>query len=200
MAGRQRRPDKQAQKCLRKGGRKAARRPGTKQRNTGRKRKSFPWAAHEKAAKKPVPSAHSGQTTTSPGGSADQTQKRQCGPENNAAEGGHDCSKPPARPPGAAGNTRRDTDHTSRRNSGQPRKNGQPAIWRGTPEKKNPSEQAKFAFALLPARRGLVKRGRQKIASLFLAGTVFFCFALRIAQNKRGRRPLLSPASFLKKA
>ena len=38
---------------------------------------------------------------------------------------------------------------------------------------KNPSEQAKFAFALLPARRGLVNRGRQKIASLFLAGTVF---------------------------
>ena len=69
---------------------------------------------------------------------------------------------------------------------------------------KNPSEQAKFAFALLPARRGHVNRGRQKFASLFLAGTVFFCFALRTtrraAQNKRGRRPLLSPASFLKKA
>ena len=65
---------------------------------------------------------------------------------------------------------------------------------------KNPSEQAKFAFALSPARRGLVNRGRQKIASLFLAGTVFFCFAMRAAQNKRGRRPLLSPASFLKKA
>ena len=61
---------------------------------------------------------------------------------------------------------------------------------------KNPSEQAKLAFALLPARRGLVNRGRQKIASLFLAGTVFFCFAMRAAQNKRGRRPLLSPAAF----
>ena len=69
---------------------------------------------------------------------------------------------------------------------------------------KNPSGQAKFAFALLPVRRGLVNRGRQKIASLFLAGTVFFCFALRTAPravlHKRGRRPLLSPASFLKKA
>ena len=69
---------------------------------------------------------------------------------------------------------------------------------------KNPSEQAKCAFALLPARRGHVNRGRQKIASLFLAGTVFFCFALhtapRAALHKRGRRPLLSPASFLKKA
>ena len=69
---------------------------------------------------------------------------------------------------------------------------------------KNPSGQATFAFALLPVRRGLVNRGRQKIASLFLAGTVFFCFALRTAPravlHKRGRRPLLSPASFLKKA
>ena len=61
---------------------------------------------------------------------------------------------------------------------------------------KNPSGQAKFAFALSPVRRGLVNRGRQKIASLFLAGTVFFCFAMRAAQNKRGRRPLLSPAAF----
>ena len=72
---------------------------------------------------------------------------------------------------------------------------------------KNPSEQAKFAFALLPARRGLVNRGRQKIASLFLAGTVFFCCALLFAAHcaargaaQKGRRPLLSPASFLKKA
>ena len=38
---------------------------------------------------------------------------------------------------------------------------------------KNPSEQAKLAFALLPARRGFVKRGRQKIASLFLAARFF---------------------------
>ena len=99
---------------------------------------------------------------------------------------------------------RRGTGRKSPHNSGQPRKNGQPAIWRGTPDKKNPSEQAKFAFALLPARRGHVNRGRQKIASLFLAGTAFFCFALRTmpraALHKRGRRPLLSPASFLKKA
>ena len=58
---------------------------------------------------------------------------------------------------------------------------------------KTPSEQAKFAFALLPARRGFVERGRQKLTSLFLAGTVFFCFALRTARraalHKRGRRP-----------
>ena len=44
---------------------------------------------------------------------------------------------------------------------------------RHTGRRKNPSEQAKLAFALLPARRGLVKRGRQKFASLFLAGTAF---------------------------
>ena len=89
---------------------------------------------------------------------------------------------------------RRGTGHKSPHNSGWPRKNGQPAIWRGAPDKKNPSEQAKRAFALLPARRGHVNRGRQKIASLFLAGTAFFCFALRTmpraALHKRGRRPL----------
>ena len=181
------------------------RRPGTKPWNTGKKGRAFRGLRVKKAAKNPVPSAHSGQTTSrTRGGSAGRAQKRQaaCGPENNAAEGGHDCSKPPARPPGAAGNTRRDTDHTSRRKSGRPRKNGQPGTWRGTPDKKNPSEQAKFAFALLPARRGHVNRGRQKIASLFLAGTVFGC-ALRTmpraAQNKRGRRPLLSPAAFWKR-
>ena len=97
----------------------------------------------------------------------------------------------------------RNTGHESPHNSGQPRKNGQPAIWRGTPDKKNPSEQAKFAFALLPARRGLVNRGRQKFASLCLAGTVF-CFAFLIfcafcgaqRRTKRGRCPLLSPAAF----
>ena len=170
--------------------------PGTKPRNTGRKRKSFPWAAREKSSKKPVPSAHSGQTTSRPRG-----QRR---PGAKAAGGVwagkqrrrrrtrlQQASRTAART--AAGNTRRDTDHTSRRKSGWPRKNGQPAIWRGTPDKKNPSEQAKFAFALLPARRGHVNRGRQKIASLFLAGTAFFCFALRTAPraalHQRGRRP-----------
>ena len=65
---------------------------------------------------------------------------------------------------------------------------------------KNPSEQAKFAFALLPARRGLVNRGRQKIASLFLAGTVFFCFALRTAPravlHKGGAAPFYPLQAF----
>ena len=76
---------------------------------------------------------------------------------------------------------------------------------------KNPSEQAKLAFALLPARRGLVKPGRQKFASLFLAGMVFFCFAflilLRIARvlrraalHKRGHCPLLSPCKLFEKS
>ena len=189
MAGRQRRPDKQAQKCLRKGGRKAARRPGTKQRNTGRKRKSFPWAAHEKAAKKPVPSAHSGQTTTSPGGSADQTQKRQCGPENNAAEGGHDCSKPCSR------------EHTPGHRSHKPPQQRpaaqeRPACHMARHAGKNPSEQAKFAFALLPARRGLVKRGRQKIASLFLAGTVFFASHCALRRTKGGAAPFYPLQAF----
>ena len=52
-------------------------------------------------------------------------------------------------------------------------KTASPAHGAARRAQKNPSEQAKFAFALLPARRGLVNRGRQKIASLFLAGTVF---------------------------
>ena len=71
---------------------------------------------------------------------------------------------------------------------------------------KNPSEQAKLAFALLPARRGLVNRGRQKIASLFLAGTVFFCCALLISARfaarsaeQKGAPPPFIPRSLLKK-
>ena len=125
-------------------------------------------------------------------GSAGQTQKQQA-----------------ARKPG----TRQ--QHTGRKNAGAPgakvlttaagrARTAAPAGGAAHWAQKTPSEQAKFAFALLPARRGHVNRGRQKFASLFLAGTVFFCFALRTArraaQNKRGRRPLLSPASFLKKA
>ena len=69
--------------------------------------------------------------------------------------------------------------HTGRKNTGH--------------RAQNPPQQRQAAH-LLPARRGHVNRGRQKIASLFLAGTAFFCFALRTmpraALHKRGRRPL----------
>ena len=169
------------------------RRPGTKPWNTGKKGRAFRGLRVKKAAKNPVPSAHSGQTTSrTRGGSAGRAQKRQaaCGPENNAAEGGHDCSKPHARPPGLQQGTHAGTPITQA---------GAKAA--GRARTASPA-QAKFAFALLPARRGHVNRGRQKIASLFLAGTVFGC-ALRTmpraAQNKRGRRPLLSPAAFWKR-
>ena len=94
---------------------------------------------------------------------------------------GHRAQKPPGKT--AAGRARSD----------RPRADG--AARRA---QKNPSEQAKFAFALSPARRGLVNRSRQKIASLFLAGTVFFCFAMRAAQNKGGAAPFYPPQPFEK--
>ena len=64
---------------------------------------------------------------------------------------------------------------------------------------KNPSEQAKFAFALLPARRGLVNRSRQKFALLFLAGTVFFCCALLFSAHcaARSAAPKGAPPPFI---
>ena len=145
------------------------------------------------AAKAPHTQAHGGRTAGS--GSAGQTK-----PDTKAA------GCPQARNKAAAHrqkNAGAPGAKAAARTAGRA-KTTSPANGAARRAQKNPSEQAKFAFALLPARRGLVNRGRQKIASLFLAGTVFFCFALRIApraaQNKRGRRPLLSPASFLKKA
>ena len=95
-------------------------------------------------------------------------------------------------------------------NSGRRRKNGQPGTWRDTPgAEKIPSEQAKLAFALLPARRGLVKRGRQKFASLFLAGTAFLLrvsdftarcarFAARSAAQKGAPPPFIPRKLFEK--
>ena len=93
-----------------------------------------------------------------------------------------------------------DTACKSRHNSGQPRKNGQPGTWCGAPDAEKNLRTGKIRVRSFACPEGLVNRGRQKFASLFLAGTVSFCFALRAALHKRGRRPLLSPASFLKKA
>ena len=156
-------------KSLRKGGRKAARRSGTKRRNTAEKGKIPPWASREKAAKKPVPSAQSRQAGQTVPKNSPRT--RSACRKNAGAPGTKSTTT-------AAGGTR----------------TAAPADGAARRAQKNPSEQAKRAFALLPARRGHVNRGRQKIASLFLAGTAFFCFALRTmpraALHKRGRRPL----------
>ncbi len=68
---------------------------------------------------------------------------------------------------------------------------------------KNPSEQAKFAFALLPARRGLVKRGRQKTLRCFGWHGLFL---LRIANNaarsteQKGAPPPFIPCKLFEKS
>ena len=136
-----------------------------------------------------------------------RTHKRMAGKRQApAAQARHKSSRLPTSQEqgGTPAKKRRGTGHESHTTATGGARTVTPAGGAAHWAQKNPSEQAKFAFALLPARRGHVNRGRQKFASLFLAGTVFFCFALRTtrraAQNKRGRRPLLSPASFLKKA
>ena len=99
--------------------------------------------------------------------------------------------------------------HTGRKNAGAPgtkvlttaagrARTTSPADGAAHRMQKNPSEQAKLAFALLPARRGLVNRGRQKIASLFLAGTVFFASQCAQRRTKGGAAPFYPPQPFEK--
>ena len=149
------------------------------------------------AAKAPHTQAHGGQTASRPRQHRpDQAQKQQAArkPGTRQRHTGrkmpeHRAQKPPQRRLAAQ---RRPAQHMAR-HGGQ----------------KNPSEQAKLAFALLPARRGLVKRGRQKFASLFLAGTAFLlrvsdftahcaCFAARSAAQKGAPPPFIPRKLFEK--
>ena len=101
----------------------------------------------------------------------------------------------------AAGNSRRNTGRKSQQARQRQASKKRPARANGAARRaqKNPSEQAKFAFALLPARRGHVNRGRQKFASLFLAGTVFFCCALLFSAHcaARGAAQKGAPPPFI---
>ena len=139
----------------------AAHKPGTRQRSTGRKHAKAPGAKanRQTAAEKALHTqAHGGQTgakirTKSAGSKTRRPRTRQ-------RSTGRKHAKAPAQKP--TGQTAAGFEKAAAPADGAARR-----------AQKNPSEQAKFAFALLPARRGLVNRGRQKIASLFLAGTVF---------------------------
>ena len=102
--------------------------------------------------------------------------------------------KPGTRQRHTGGKSARTPGAKSRTTAAGRARTASPGRQRGTPNAKDPSGRAKLAFALLPARRGLVNRGRQKFASLFLAGMAFFCFALRTALHKGGATPAVSPA------
>ena len=187
------------------------RRPGANRKQSRRTRAHLRQASRTAAGRRHLPAPRRGEPNRPNSGSkspAHTSARRANGKQAPAAQARPD----QAQKQQAAcrlGTRRRNTgrkmpEHRAQKPTGQTaagfEKAASPANGAARRVQKNPSEQAKFAFALLPARRGHANRGRQKFASLFLAGTVFFCFALRIAQNKRGRRPLLSPASFLKKA
>ena len=107
----------------------------------------------------------------------------------------------------AAGNTRRDNDHTSRRNSGRPRKDGHPGRRRGTPNAEKPLRTGKMRIRSFACPEGPCEPGPPKNRFAVFGWHGLFCCALlisarfarvlrRAAQNKRGRRPLLSPAAF----
>ena len=105
---------------------------------------------------------------------------------------------------------RRSTGHKSRHNSGRPRKNGQPATWRGTLGAEKSLRTGKIRVRSFACPEGPCETGPPKNASLFWLARSFCCALLmtarfarvlrRAALRQRGRRPLSSPASFLKKA
>ena len=149
------------------------------------------------AAKAPHTQAHGGQTASRP---------RQRRPD----QARHKSSRlPTSREQGSGAPAENTPRHRAQKPTGQTaagfEKAAAPADGAARRAQKNPSEQAKFAFALLPARRGHVNRGRQKFASLCLAGTVF-CFAFLIfcafcgAQRriKGGAAPFYPPQPFEK--
>ena len=135
------------------------------------------------AAKTPHTSARRANRRKSPHNSG-RWQGPQAGDKD--AERGPICGKAHAQPPELQQGKHAGASGTKVLTAAAARtRTASPAHGTARRAQKNPSEQAKFAFALSPARRGLVNRGRQKIASLFLAGTAFFCCALLICCAQR---------------
>ena len=102
-----------------------------------------------------------------------------------------------------------DTWHKSRHKSGRLRKSGRPGRRRGTPGAEKPLRTGKTRVRSFACPEGLCETGPPKNrfavfgCTIFLASRFYLlriaCSAARSAEQK-GRRPLLSPASFLKKA
>ena len=144
------------------------------------------------AAKAPHTQAHGGRTAGS--GSAGQTK-----PDTKAA------GCPQARNKAAAHRQkkRRGTGRKSPHNSGRFRKNGRPGRRRGALDAEKTPPNGKIRVRSFACPEGPCEPGPPKNASLFWlarSSSASHCAQRRAAQNKRGRRPLLSPASFLKKA
>ena len=99
---------------------------------------------------------------------------------------------------------RRGTGRKSPHNSGRPRKNGRPGRRRGALGAEKPLRTGKIRVRSFACPEGPCEPGPPKNRFAVFGWHGFFDCALRTmpraAQNKRGRRPLLSPASFLKKA
>ena len=163
----------------------------------GRRHLPAPGAASQTgqtaAAKAPHTQAHGGQTVGS--GSAGQTK-----PDAKAA----DCPQARNKAAEYRQKTRRGIGHESPHSSGRPRKNDQPATWRGTLDAEKPLRTGKIRVRSFACPEGPCEPGPPKNRfAVFGWHGLFLLRAfdlLRAAPHQRGRRPLLSPASFLKKA
>ena len=163
----------------------------------GRRHLPAPGAASQTgqtaAAKAPRTQAHGGQTVGS--GSAGQTK-----PDAKAA----DCPQARNKAAEYRQKTRRGTGRKSRHNSGRFCKSDRCGRPCGTLGAEQPLRTGKIRVRSFACPEGPCEPGPPKNRFAVFGWHGFFGCALRTmpraAQNKRGRRPLLSPASFLKKA